>query len=168
MKKTRACFLLLALIPLISCSQPSAVCKFGSAEGLATDWKLFREASLRKDTKEVEKYYHFPVKLVDMTDENHILMKISEGVFKKNYEVIFVTNAPNQFTSVHEELLRTDASSYKNGPTLPIDANGCLTRDIVSRTIGNYIFKLANNGRWQVNSVFYSNDDLFNLRGELK
>jgi len=122
---------------------------------LRSTWQSFRTATLAGQPERVARYYKFPVQLLPPMDGMKP-MKITRPVFIKNYTELFQRGPADTEIAMLTAMKKTTGKEYIPQPQF--DATKC--RYNVPTRIEDYNFVYDKKTGWQVESLYYDNNDL--------
>ncbi|WP_343733114.1 hypothetical protein [Duganella sp.] len=122
---------------------------------LRTTWQSFRTATLAGQPEQVARYYKFPVQLLPPMDGIKP-MKITRPVFIKNYVELFQRGPADTEIAMLTAMKKTTGNEYI--PQTKFDSAKCAF--IGPTRIEDYNFVYDKKAGWQVDSLYYDNNDL--------
>lgn len=142
------------LISLSSPTQAKVDCSFGESRTLVARWSEFKNASLHDEPVKIANFYQFPLKLLPAYDDEKPII-VSKKFFIKYYPFIFKKNYWGNEVDLFTKL-KAESANKKELSANYFTANGCIKSN--SNRIDNYNFILTKYKSWQIESVYYTNN----------
>jgi hypothetical protein len=130
---------------------------------LQETWKNYISASETKNPKKIAPFFKFPIRLLGYSDGEKAVV-ISKQFFMKNYVIMFVDNQVpgNSEFSAQFEILKRDATKQISDASKQRSCAG-VNSSKPKVSIGMFELYWSDDSGWQIQDIYYSNNDKENL-----